>query len=401
MATKRLYWDDPFLGEFRARFVGHRDGSLVLDQTAFYPEAGGQMADRGLLAGLAVVDVQVDDDGTIVHRVGADSELPAVGEEIGGTIDRARRRTHMALHTGQHMLSRALLDEMRGETVSSRLGENACTIDLAIGGARDKGTAINEADLSRAEDLVNAVIDDDVAVRAFFPAPAELAALPLRRDPKVTDNVRIVAVGEFDFSPCGGTHCTRSAQVGLVRVTGVERYKGLVRVTFTAGPRARGELWRHDEVLRSLGREMTCGPAEVPAGLAKLRRDLAAVREALGQSRARLANAEAGELLADARRTGSDRVTALLDGDVEYLRAVAKRITAEAGMSAVLGAAGAESIHVLCARGPGSSFDCGAFLKALAAASRRAWRGSAERAEGKIPLAASVAFAPPATPKLE
>src|SRR5262249_3425100 len=161
-----------------------------------------------------------------------------------GTIDRARRRVHMALHTGQHTLSRALVDVARADTVSSRLGETACTIDV-------DQAQVAERDLARAEDLVNSIIDADAPVRAFLPEPGELAALPLRRPPKVETDIRIVAVGEFDYSPCGGTHCLRTAQVGFVSVTGVERYKGKIRITFAAGRRARAELAGHASVLQA------------------------------------------------------------------------------------------------------------------------------------------------------
>jgi len=107
----------------------------------------------------------------------------------------------MALHTGQHMLSRALADVAKGETVSSRLGESACTIDLDL-------EAVDERLVAEAEALVNAVVDDDVPVRAWFPSAVELAALPLRRTPKVTEDIRVVAVGDFDFTPCGGDNAT-------------------------------------------------------------------------------------------------------------------------------------------------------------------------------------------------
>src|SRR5262249_6482366 len=125
--TPRMYYDDPRTLEFTARVVAHAawNGapSLILDRTAFYPESGGQMADRGTIApgGVPVVDVQVDDDGVVYHVIAG--ELPPVGAELAGSVDPARRRLHMSLHTGQHMLSRALADVARGETVSSRLGE--------------------------------------------------------------------------------------------------------------------------------------------------------------------------------------------------------------------------------------------------------------------------------------
>jgi alanyl-tRNA synthetase len=384
--TPRLYFDDPWLVSFEARVVGHGawqgQPSVLLERTGFYPEAGGQMADRGVLAGAPVVDVQVDDADLVHHVLAPGAALPAVGEVVRGEIDRARRRVHMALHTGQHMLSRGLLDEAGAETVSSRLGETACTIDL------DK-EAIPEGEIARAEAVVNAVVDDDVKIRAFFPAPAELAALPLRRRPKVDENIRVVEIGAFDVSPCGGTHCTSSAQVGLVRVTGVERYKGKVRVTFVAGGRAREALGAESGLLRALAREMTCGPEGVPVAVQKLRDELQAARLSLGQARAKLAERLAEELVAGARAAGSPVVVAAVgDGDVEMLRALAKRITAEPGGVAILAAREGDAQKVLVARAPDATLDCGAWLKQVAQAAGGRGGGGKDRAEGRVPLEA-------------
>jgi len=380
-ATTRLYHDDPLLLAFEARVVGHGNWqgkpSLWLDRTAFYPESGGQMADRGSLAGLPIVDVQVDDAEVVHHLV--EGPLPALGAEVRGEIDPARRRLHMALHTGQHMLSRALCDVAHADTVSSRLGENACTIDV------DRAE-LDERAVASAEDLVNTVIDDDAVVRAFFPAPAELAALPLRRKPKVDSHIRVVAIGEFDVSPCGGTHCLRTAQVGLVKVTGLERYKGKMRVNFSAGRRAREELSRQSELLHALGRDFTCGPTDVPAAVHKLRRDLVEARESLGEARARLAERAALELLSAARSMGETRVVAAFEAvDIPFLRAVAKRITTEPAFVALLAARVAEGLLVLAARGAQSDFDCGGFLKRIAAAHGGRGGGRPEMAEGRLP----------------
>lgn len=384
--TPRLYFDDPLLAAFEAAVVAHATyagaPSVILDRTAFYPEAGGQMADRGTLGDAQVRDVQVDDHGIVHHLLGDNVVLPAIGATLTGAIDRERRRMHMSLHTGQHMLSRALVDVARGETVSSRLGETACTIDID----RD---VLPEGELARCEDLVNAVIDDDVPVRAFFPDPGELAALPLRRAPKVTEDVRVVQIGDFDVSPCGGTHCLRSAQVGFVRVTGVERYKGKIRVTFAAGRRARTELAAQSAVLRALAHDLTCGPSEVPAALDKLRRELADARMALGIARGRLAEAAAPALVADARARGAAHVIAVFDdGDVDFLRSVAKRITAEAGLVALLAARGADGVHILVTRSAGATFDCGAFLKKVAQLAGGRGGGNQDRAEGRLPAGA-------------
>jgi alanyl-tRNA synthetase len=301
---------------------------------------------------------------------------------VSGTIDRPRRRLHMALHTAQHMLSRALVDIAGAETVSSRLGETECTIDV------DK-TSIEERDLARAEDLVNGVIEDDLAIRAFFPSASELATLPLRRAPKVTENVRVVDIGGFDVSPCGGTHCTRTAQVGLLRVFGIERYKGKLRVKFAAGRRARAELAKQDDVLRAVARDLTCGPSDVPGALGKLRRELDVAREQAKRAAERLAESVANELWAAATARVETRVVASFEGmPAPFLRALGARITQAPDAVALLASRGEDGTSVLCARGSASTFDCGAFLKRAAAQAGGRGGGRAESAEGRLPVEA-------------
>ncbi|MFE8599429.1 alanyl-tRNA editing protein [Archangium violaceum] len=383
--TERLYYSDPFLFRFTGRVLAHGTWngapSVVLDRSAFYPEAGGQMADRGVLGGRAIRDVQVDDAGVVHHvlELPEGASLPEAGTELAGEIDRLRRRTHMALHTGQHMLSRALVDVANAHTVSSRLGETLCTIDVDL-------DVLDERRVAEAEDLVNSIIDDDIVIRAFFPTPEELAALPLRRAPKVTDNIRVIQMGDFDVSPCGGTHCTRSAQVGMVRVLGVERYKGKGRVLFSAGRRARTGLWEEAGTLRALGKSFSCGPLDVPASVDKLRRDLTENREALGAARAKLAESTAAELAAQAGQSPGKPVVAVLDGATpEYLRSVAARLTSQPEAVVLLAGRTPEGLSVLITRGSGSNFGCGAFLKRAAEAAGGRGGGRPEHAEGRLP----------------
>jgi alanyl-tRNA synthetase len=390
-STERLYFSDPFLHQFTGRVLAHAawNGapSVVLDRTAFYPEAGGQMADRGVLGGWTVKDVQVDDAGVVHHvlELPEGKGLPELGAELAGEIDRARRRVHMALHTGQHMLSRALVDVANAHTVSSRLGETLCTIDVDL-------DVLDERQVSEAEERVNAIIDDDLTIRSFFPTPEELAALPLRRAPKVTDNIRVVQIGDFDVSPCGGTHCTRSAQVGMIRVLGVERYKGKGRVLFSAGRRARSELWQEAGTLRGLSRAFTCGPGEVPVVIEKLRRDLTDARESLGALRAKLAEQAAAELAIALEQSPDRRVVAVLEGaSPESLRAIAARLTSRPEAVVILAGRAPEGMPVLIARGSGSTFGCGAFLKKLAEAAGGRGGGRPEHAEGRLPPGADVA----------
>jgi alanyl-tRNA synthetase len=366
--TRRLYHDDAYQKTFEAEVVAVTPAGVVLDRTAFYPEAGGQLGDRGTLGGIPVTDTQETDDGTIVHVIAG--EPPAVGTRLTGELDWARRRQHMAQHTAQHLLSGALLDRAAAPTASARLGETALTIDVT----RDR---IPEAELAAAEDLANDVIDDDLAIRAWFPAPDELARLKLRRDPKVTTEIRVVAIGDFDYSPCGGTHCARTSQLGVIRITGAERYKGMTRVTFVAGRRGRLDLFARDHVLRGLATRFSCGPVEVPAAIDKLARDADTTGAEVTVLRGRLAGMIAGAF------PGTGAVIAALPGDPELLRGVAAKLS-QAGRDAILAAPDDVGATVVLFRAAGSSLDCGVLWKKLAARCGGRGGGRADRAEGRL-----------------
>ena len=370
--TRRLYHDDAYLRRFDAEVLAittfKARPAIVLDRTAFYPEAGGQLGDHGQLGGATVIDTQETDDGTIVHVV--TGEPPAVGSRVTGELDWLRRRQHMAQHTAQHLLSGALLDRAQAATVSARLGESSLTIDVA----RDR---VPDAELAAAEELANDVVDDDLAIRQWFPDPDELAALKLRRDPKVTADIRVVAIGEFDFSPCGGTHCARTSQLAAVHITSAERYKGMTRVTFTTARRGRAELFTRDQVLRGLAGQFSCSPTEVPAAIDKLRRDAEAKAGELTQLRSRLATTIVAQL------PGSGPAIAAIPGDPELLRSVAAKLVA-AGRDAILCAPDDAGTTVVMMRAPGSALDCGALWKQLAAQLGGKGGGRADRADGRL-----------------
>jgi len=370
--TRRLYHDDAtsrrFDAEVAAITTWKGQPAVVLDRTAFYPEAGGQLGDRGTLGGATVIDTQETDDKTIVHLITGDA--PAVGTPVTGELDWARRRQHMAQHTAQHLLSGALLDRAAAPTASARLGETSLTIDVT----RDR---IPEAEIAAAEDLANDLIDDDLAIRAWFPTADELAALKLRRDPKVDADIRVIAIGDFDFSPCGGTHCSRTSQLGTIRITGAERYKGMTRVTFTAARRARTELFARDAALRVLATRFSCGPTEVPAAIDKLARDAEAAGAELTMLRSRLATSIAAAF------PGTGAVIAAVPAEPELLRSVAAKLVA-AGRDAILCAPEDAGATVVLFRAAGSTLDCGAMWKTLAARAGGRGGGRPDRAEGRL-----------------
>ena len=195
----RLYYTDSYLRAFPATVLERSElagaPAAVLDRTAFYPTSGGQPHDTGRLGAARVLDVQVrEPDQQVLHLLDA----PLEPGPVEGEIDWIRRFDHMQQHTGQHILSQALLRVAGAETIGFHLGPESVSIDLP--------SPPSERQIGEAEDLANQIVTGNLPVRAWFPDPAELRELPLRKPPEVAGPVRLVAIGDFDLSPCGGTH---------------------------------------------------------------------------------------------------------------------------------------------------------------------------------------------------
>jgi alanyl-tRNA synthetase len=390
MSTEKLYWKDPFATSFeaggaRASRFGER-ASIVLERTLFYPEGGGQLADAGTLRlgdrELRVEDVQIDEAEEIHHIVPELLEV-SVPETIQGSIDEGRRRDHMAQHTAQHMLSCALADISKAETVSARLGTSSCTIDLNL-------SALPDRELARAEDTVNAVVMNDVVVRALFPSPEGLREMKLRREPKVASNVRIIDIDGFDLSPCGGTHCTRTGQIGPISVLGTERYKGKLRVSFVAGLRALADSRSTRAVLGALAEQFTCGRLDVPGAVNKLQADLKARLDALSMARGELAVLVADRLLEANPRdpSGTTRIVVLRErDDIGMLRTLAGRLAKRDDVVAFSAAPdeGSGELTVVVQKGAAAIFDCARWFKEVALPNGGRGGGRADRAEGRLP----------------
>lgn len=390
--TVQLVYEDTGALTFEAVVVERREpqrgaesgppggGSVELDRTAFYAEGGGQPADQGALewgdTSARVVDVQVDEAGRIFHRI--EGPLPPAGVRVRGSVDGARRLELTALHTGQHTLSRALELEAAASTVSARLGSTA-TIDVAR-------VDIPEVELARAEALANSIIDDDVEVRVWYPSESELAELPLRKksSTKVFERVRIVAVGAFDVTPCGGTHCARSSAMGLVAISGVERTKGMTRISFTAGARARRDVIAAH---RRLGSLVRLAGGDVEAALTRTRAELHDAREERAGLQSQLAAILAADLLPRLPYPIAPFVRD--DLDVGLLRDVVARLAKAAPERTFVGVGGDRGGRPVVIRGPGAP-SAQELIRRLTGHLGGRGGGKPELAEGRVAPGADV-----------
>lgn len=359
MPTERLYYTDAYAREFDATVVDVCDvdgrPAALLDRTAFYPTSGGQPHDTGTLGGVRVLDVIDRDDGTIAHVL----ERAVAKGRVHGVIDWDRRFDHMQQHTGQHVLSAAFEQTLGAPTVSFHLGSERSTIDLA--------RELSPSDIARAETAANAVVWEDRAVSVRTVSEEEAAALPLRKEPKRTGRLRIVEVERCDLSACGGTHVSRTGAIGMIAVSGSEKYKGGTRIEFVCGTRALRELAALRDAVTGSIRQLSVLPRELPDAIARLQADAKVQQKAVRHLQERLAGFEAQAFAARAVPYGSARaVIEAADWDAAGLKALASAIAAVPGHAAVLfNPAGG---LVAAARGAGTSIDAAAIIKALTAA---------------------------------
>ena len=357
MTTERLYYNDSYTLHFEAAVLEvttHAERpAVVLDRTYFYPEGGGQPPDHGTLNGVRVLDVQTrPSDRAVLHIL----EAPLQADRVEGSIDADRRRDYRQHHSGQHVLSQALEQAAQARTLSVHMSAERMTIDV------DRTNLPPEL-WEAVEHLANQIVLEDRHVRAWFPTPEELAALNIRKLPEVNGKVRIVDIGGFDITACGGTHVTRSGEIGVIKVVKAERRGETTRLEFKCGERALRDYRAKNDIINRLTAALTVGYWELPDSVARLQEQTRTLQSELKSVREQLATYEAAALLRDAAAHGTYRLVArAFARSADEVRLLAQKLAAEAGVIALLGATG-EKAQLIFARSEDVALDVVPLLK--------------------------------------
>jgi alanyl-tRNA synthetase len=383
--TECLYYQDPYLSRFTGRIIARQliEGrpAVALDRTAFYPTGGGQPCDTGALSGVPVLDVMAA-DGLIWHVVAGD--IPGI--EVDGEIAWARRFDHMQQHTGQHVISQAFVQVCDAETVAFHLGATSSTIDL-------NRTALGTELIAAAEAAANAVVDAALPVTADFVGEAQLSQMPLRKPPKVTEDIRVVQVAGFDWSACGGTHVANTAQIGLVKIVATERRGVELRVSFLCGGRARADYMRLQLLIGGLATRFNVGQDEVPTAVDRLANEHRTARKELADLEGQWVESTAAALWATAESCGTWKIVALVaDYPLERAKRVAQALRGRTG-AVVLAGVGGERPQLIFTRADDVDLDAGALLREAATAAGGRGGGRADWAQGGVPTSEALNLA--------
>ena len=227
MKTVKLYDQDPYATHFTATVVECAKGKLILDQTMFFPEEGGQLPDRGTIDGIAVKDVQIK-DGIITHYL--DTNTFHAGDQVTGDIDWSHRFDQMQNHSGEHIFSGLAHHYFGYDNVGFHLGEKEMTVDL--------NGPLTKQQIAMLETQVNEAIYANVPITCRYVPEEELTALDYRSKIEIHEPVRIVTIEGYDICACCAPHVAHTGEIGLFKIISAMNYKGGTRLFMHCGKRA-------------------------------------------------------------------------------------------------------------------------------------------------------------------
>ena len=211
------------------------------------------------------------------------------GDRVSGRVDEKRRWDNRQKHTAQHILSQAFIRLFEFESVSVHLGEEYAAIELSSG-------ELSRAQMNEAEDEANRIILENMPVSINVVSSDQAAQLPLRKIPQREDNIRIIQIGDYDWSACGGTHCLSTAEVGIIKIVGSERIRDHSVVRFLAGGQAFSDYKDRYEITDSLSRHLTCAVSDLPDKFDKQTVEVKLLRKQITQMQKELLPSKVAEL---------------------------------------------------------------------------------------------------------
>ncbi len=282
--TEKLYYKDAYIKEFSADVISSKKNDVgydvVLDQTAFFPEEGGQTSDGGKIGGIDVISVY-ENDGIVHHIL---SEMPE-GRQVFCTVDFDERFMKMQCHTAEHIVCGIIHKLFGFENVGFHLGADEVTFDVDGVLSRD--------DLDRVEALANEAVFSNINVETLFPSTDELSALEYRSKLEIFENVRIVKIGDIDSCACCAPHVSRTGEIGIIKILDFMKHRGGTRMWLAAGRRALYDYRKKYENILKISSLLSAPQHDTTEILEKYIKDAEAAKSNLKYTRLSIAELRA------------------------------------------------------------------------------------------------------------
>lgn len=272
-----LYYDDSHMKDFEATVLScepsEKGFRVILDQTAFFPEGGGQKADLGFIGSVPVVDVQ-NENGEVVHY--AQSELEA-GRNYPCRIDWDIRFERMQNHSGEHIISGIVHNRYGYDNVGFHMSEDVITIDF---------NGILEWDqLLDIEREANEIIWKNIPIQAWFPSEEELASLDFRSKKELEEAVRLVRIGDVDLCACCAPHVSLTGEIGLIKILSVMKHRGGVRIEMIAGKTAFRKFQNDYEQVKAVSQMLSAKHDEITASVSRVTEETESLKQTIYELR--------------------------------------------------------------------------------------------------------------------
>ena len=304
--TIKLYDRDAYATEFEADIIScepnmadDKQLDIILNQTLFFPEEGGQSPDMGILGGYRVVDVQIK-NGVITHTVDTsagdccevekEAEL-AAGVHVQGKLDWQHRFYNMQQHSGEHIFSGIVHSRFGFENVGFHLSDSVVTMDFS--------GVISPEDIAEVEHEVNVAISKNIPIEVTYPSRDELAQLEYRSKIEIEGQVRIVTVPGYDVCACCAPHVKRTGEIGMLKVMNYQNYKGGVRVSILCGFRALEAFRQKCDIISELMGIFTTNQEAIVDNVIKLKAVNQSLKSELGTAKSALLDYKVAELPTD------------------------------------------------------------------------------------------------------
>ncbi len=275
--TIKLYDADAYQTKFGATVLSceevlvndEKRYQVILDQTLFFPEEGGQSADQGTIHNSKVLDVQIKNN-IITHTL--ELNIPE-GSAVEGEIDWKHRFYNMQQHSGEHIFSGLVHAQFGYDNVGFHLSDQVVTMDF--------NGMLSDTDVRKIEQEANECIVKNLPIEVSFPQKEEIQDMEYRSKIELEGQVRIVAVPGYDICACCAPHVKRTGEIGMLKVVNTQNYKGGIRIFILCGFRALADYQEKMDNVVSISKMLSAKPELVAEATQKIKNDLGMIRQEL------------------------------------------------------------------------------------------------------------------------
>lgn len=298
--TIKLFENDSYIKEFSAIVVDceEKDNSyfIVLDKTAFFPEGGGQDADKGTINNAEVLDVQIKDN-IVYHKL----EKPLkTGDTVDCKIDWDTRFSRMQNHTGEHIVSGIIHRTFGYNNVGFHMNDNLVTLDV--------DGPLTDAQIREVEIKSNQAIYGNKSIKAIYPTPEELADYDYRSKLDITEGVRLIEIEDTDLCACCAPHVARTGEVGIIKIISYIPYKKGTRIEMLCGLLAINDYINLHNTNKQIMNMLSAKRFETPDSVERIQAELSNARAENKKLMADLATLKMEKHIAD------NKVCVFIDG---------------------------------------------------------------------------------------